>query len=182
MTGGGRTYLDWLMSAWGWTLSVAVAGAGGGAGRWARSMGILRTTPSNVAGARSATPGSSCSATSRCWCRCSSGTSCCPEFMPPLKRWMIRHEPAYAQFVAAVLVPRLLHLGADRRAGARRHPVAAARPAHTPAWRSGLTLPQTYRYVLLPMAFRIVIPPLTSEIDEHHQELVGGARRSGCRS
>jgi glutamate/aspartate transport system permease protein len=27
----------------------------------------------------------------------------------------------------------------------------------------GLTLPQTYRYVLLPMALRIVIPPLTSE-------------------
>jgi glutamate/aspartate transport system permease protein len=27
----------------------------------------------------------------------------------------------------------------------------------------GFTLPQTYRYVLLPMAFRIVIPPLTSE-------------------
>ena len=26
----------------------------------------------------------------------------------------------------------------------------------------GLDLPQTYRYVLLPMAFRIVIPPLTS--------------------
>src|SRR6187455_3544083 len=27
----------------------------------------------------------------------------------------------------------------------------------------GLTLPHTYRYVLLPMAFRIIIPPLTSE-------------------
>ncbi|MGH8617432.1 MAG: amino acid ABC transporter permease [Burkholderiales bacterium] len=27
----------------------------------------------------------------------------------------------------------------------------------------GLTVPQTYRYVLLPMAFRIVMPPLTSE-------------------
>lgn len=27
----------------------------------------------------------------------------------------------------------------------------------------GLTLRQTYRYVLLPMAFRIIIPPLTSE-------------------
>ncbi len=27
----------------------------------------------------------------------------------------------------------------------------------------GLTLPQVYRYVLLPMAFRIIIPPLTSE-------------------
>ena len=27
----------------------------------------------------------------------------------------------------------------------------------------GLTLPQTYRFVLMPMAFRVVIPPLTSE-------------------
>ncbi|UCH53872.1 MAG: amino acid ABC transporter permease [Pseudomonadota bacterium] len=27
----------------------------------------------------------------------------------------------------------------------------------------GLTLPQTYGYVLLPMAFRIIVPPLTSE-------------------
>ena len=27
----------------------------------------------------------------------------------------------------------------------------------------GLTLPQTYRHVLLPMAFRIILPPLTSE-------------------
>lgn len=27
----------------------------------------------------------------------------------------------------------------------------------------GLTLPQTYRYILMPMALRIVIPPLTSE-------------------
>jgi glutamate/aspartate transport system permease protein len=27
----------------------------------------------------------------------------------------------------------------------------------------GLTLPQTYRFILLPMAFRIVLPPLTSE-------------------
>jgi glutamate/aspartate transport system permease protein len=27
----------------------------------------------------------------------------------------------------------------------------------------GLTLPQTYRYVLLPMAARVILPPLTSE-------------------
>ena len=27
----------------------------------------------------------------------------------------------------------------------------------------GLTLAQTYRYVLLPQAFRIILPPLTSE-------------------
>ena len=27
----------------------------------------------------------------------------------------------------------------------------------------GFTLPQTYRFVMLPMAFRLVVPPLTSE-------------------
>ena len=27
----------------------------------------------------------------------------------------------------------------------------------------GLTLPQTYRHVLLPQSFRIILPPLTSE-------------------
>ena len=33
----------------------------------------------------------------------------------------------------------------------------------TPAWRSASTQPQVYRFVLLPMGFRIIIPPLTSE-------------------
>ena len=28
----------------------------------------------------------------------------------------------------------------------------------------GLTLPQTYRFVLLPMAARLIVPPLTSEM------------------
>ena len=36
----------------------------------------------------------------------------------------------------------------------------------------GLTQPQVYRYVLLPMAFRIIIPPLTCGVDEPDQELV----------
>ena len=46
-TGGGETYLRWLMSAWGWTLSVAVLAlvialvVGS-------LMGILRTTPSKL--------------------------------------------------------------------------------------------------------------------------------------
>lgn len=28
----------------------------------------------------------------------------------------------------------------------------------------GFTLPQTYRYVLLPNAYRVIVPPLTSEM------------------
>ena len=71
--GGGRTYLEWLLSAWGWTLSVSVL-ALIVALLIGSLMGILRTTPSKAL-VFSATPGPSCFATSRCWCRCSSGTT-----------------------------------------------------------------------------------------------------------
>ena len=45
------------------------------------------------------------------------------------------------------------------RAGIRACRAASA----WPALALGLTLPQTYGYVLLPMAYRIILPPLTSE-------------------
>ena len=54
------------------------------------------------------------------------------------------------------------HFGTRRQAGEGRHPVAAAR-AELAGTALGLTLPQTYRHVLLPMAFRIILPPLTTE-------------------
>jgi glutamate/aspartate transport system permease protein len=80
-SGGDITYLQWMLSAWGWTVSVAacalvvalVVGS---------LMGILRTTPSKLL-VGIGTPGPSCSATSRCWCRSSSGTTCC-------RRWCRR--------------------------------------------------------------------------------------------
>jgi glutamate/aspartate transport system permease protein len=39
-----------------------------------------------------------------------------------------------------------------------------ARGQRAAALALGLTLPQAYRHVLLPMAFRIIVPPLTSEM------------------
>jgi len=53
-------------------------------------------------------------------------------------------------------------LGARRRAGPRRHRLAAARPAHG-RHRDGLTEAQAYRYVILPHASASFLPPLTSE-------------------
>ncbi len=41
---------------------------------------------------------------------------------------------------------------------------ALARGQRAAALALGLTLPQAYRHVLLPMAFRIIVPPLTSEM------------------
>ena len=41
--------------------------------------------------------------------------------------------------------------------------IQACRAASAPGWRWASPRRSTYRYVLLPMAFRIIIPPLTSE-------------------
>jgi glutamate/aspartate transport system permease protein len=85
-----------------------------------------------------------------------------PEFVPPLKSWMVGTEPIYAQFLAAVLCLGLFtsaRVAEQVRAGIQSLP----RGQRMAGRALGLSEPQVYRYVLLPMAFRIVIPPLTSE-------------------
>jgi glutamate/aspartate transport system permease protein len=85
-----------------------------------------------------------------------------PEFIPPLKAWMISTEPLYAQYLAAVLCLGLFtsaRIAEQVRAGIQ----SLARGQRYAGMAVGLTQLQVYRYVLLPMAFRIVIPPLTSE-------------------
>jgi len=85
-----------------------------------------------------------------------------PEFIPPLKAWMISTEPLYAQYLAAILCLGLFtsaRIAEQVRAGIQSLP----RGQRNAGMAVGLTQPQVYRYVLLPMAFRIVIPPLTSE-------------------
>ena len=85
-----------------------------------------------------------------------------PELVPPLKRWMVSTEPVYAQFISAVLCLGLFtsaRVAEQVRAGIQSLP----RVQRLAAMAVGLTQVQTYRHVLLPMAFRIIIPPLTSE-------------------
>jgi glutamate/aspartate transport system permease protein len=85
-----------------------------------------------------------------------------PEFVPPLKRWVIAADPAHAQFLSAVLCLGLFtsaRIAEQVRAGIQ----SLSRGQRNAGMAVGLTQPQVYRYVLLPMAFRIIIPPLTSE-------------------
>ncbi len=85
-----------------------------------------------------------------------------PEFVPPLKRWMVNTEPVYAQFLSAVLCLGLFtsaRIAEQVRAGIQSLPRGQRMAGNA----LGLTTWQTYRFVLLPMAFRIIIPPLTSE-------------------
>jgi len=85
-----------------------------------------------------------------------------PEFIPPLKAWVVRADPAHAQFLSAVLCLGLFtsaRVAEQVRAGIQSLP----RGQRYAGMAVGLTVTQVYRFVLLPMAFRIVIPPLTSE-------------------
>jgi|SRR5579862_7046058 len=85
-----------------------------------------------------------------------------PEFIPPLKNWIVHTDPINAQFVSAVLCLGLFtsaRIAEQVRAGIQSLP----RGQRAAGMAIGLTQPQVYRYVLLPMGFRIIIPPLTSE-------------------
>ena len=151
-TGGGETYLDWMLSAWGWTLSVSglalivalVVGS---------LMGILRTTPNR-------------------WL-VFIGDAWTELFrnIPLLVQIFLWYHVIPAIFVSLRDVPSFIlvvfalgfftsaRVSEQVRAGIQSLP----RGQRYAGLAIGLTLPQTYRYVLLPMAFRIVIPPLTSE-------------------
>jgi glutamate/aspartate transport system permease protein len=85
-----------------------------------------------------------------------------PEFIPPLKAWMVKADPIQSQFLSAVLCLGLFtsaRIAEQVRAGIQ----SLSRGQRFAGMAVGFTQPQVYRYVLLPMAFRIVIPPLTSE-------------------
>ena len=149
---GDTTYLDWLLSAWGWTLSVAllalvVALAVGSL------MGILRTTPDR----RLVFLGNAWTELFRnipllvqifLWYHV------IPSLIPPL-----RDVPSFVLVVFGLGLFTSSRVAEQVRAGIQSLP----RGQRHAGMALGLTTAQTYRYVLLPMAFRIVIPPLTSE-------------------
>jgi glutamate/aspartate transport system permease protein len=151
-SGGDITYLDWMISAWGWTLSVAalalvvalVVGS---------LMGILRTTPSK-----------GLVFLGNAWTELFRNIPLLvqiflwyhvlPALVPPLKQF-----PSFVLVVFALGFFTSARISEQVRAGIQSLP----RGQRYAGLAVGFTLPQTYRYVLLPMAFRIVIPPLTSE-------------------
>ena len=86
-----------------------------------------------------------------------------PELVPvSVGTWIKSMPPPWGSFVPAVLC--LGFFTAARVAEQVRAGIGSLPRGQKMAGTAlGLTLPQTYRYVLLPMAFRIILPPLTSE-------------------
>ncbi len=85
-----------------------------------------------------------------------------PELIPAYKTWMITSDPIASQFLSAFLCLGLFtssRVAEQIRAGISSIPKGLSQAATA----LGLTGIQRYRYVILPMAFRLVLPPLTSE-------------------
>src|SRR5713101_3456492 len=86
-----------------------------------------------------------------------------PEFLPKAAGDAIKQmPPPWASYLPAVLclgIYTSVRVAEQVKAGIQSLP----RGQGLAGTALGLTLPQTYRFVLLPMAFRIVMPPLTSE-------------------
>ena len=86
-----------------------------------------------------------------------------PELLPQRLGDAIKQmPPPWSSYIPAVLclgIYTSVRVAEQVRAGIQSLP----RGQGMAGTALGLTLPQTYRYVLLPMSFRIVMPPLTSE-------------------
>jgi glutamate/aspartate transport system permease protein len=86
-----------------------------------------------------------------------------PELLPKgLGDWIKQVPPPWGSYIPAVLclgIYTSVRVAEQVKAGIN----SLSRGQRMAGTALGLTLGQTYRYVLLPMAFRIVLPPLTSE-------------------
>jgi glutamate/aspartate transport system permease protein len=151
-TGGGQTYLDWMMSAWGWTVSVSLLGLAV-AIVTGSLMGILRTVPSR-----------GLQLLGNAWTELFRNIPLLVQIflwyhVIPSIFLSLRAVPSFVLVVIALGLFTSSRISEQVRAGIQTLPQGQ----RYAGLAIGLTLPQTYRYVLLPMAYRIIIPPLTSE-------------------
>ena len=151
--GGGRTYLQWMFDAWGWTLAVAGAS-------WVVAMlvgalvGTVRTLPNSPWLVRLANAWVELFRNIPLLVQIFIWYFVVPKIFPPMK-----DLPAFVLVVFALGFFTSARIAEQVRAGIQALP----RGQRYAGMAMGFTTIQTYRYVILPMAFRIILPPLTSE-------------------
>ncbi|HZW37497.1 MAG: amino acid ABC transporter permease [Deltaproteobacteria bacterium] len=158
--GGEETYLSWLITGFGWTVAISLCS-------WIIALilggliGTVRTTPRRWA-----------VRLGDAWVELFRNIPLLvqfflwffvvPELLPEkLSLWVKQEMPA-KEFVTATVCLGLFtsaRIAEQVKAGILSLP----RGQRLAGLAMGFTLPQTYRHVLLPMAFRIILPPLTSE-------------------
>jgi glutamate/aspartate transport system permease protein len=84
-----------------------------------------------------------------------------PELLPPAAGLWLKQLPNASFWTAAVGIG--LYMSSRVAEQVRAGIMALPRGQSLASTALGLTTAQTYRYVLLPMAYRIILPPLSSE-------------------
>jgi glutamate/aspartate transport system permease protein len=151
--GSGRTYLQWMFDAWGWTLSVAGL-AWVVAMLFGVVMGTFRTLPNHPWAVR----------LGNAWVELFRNIPLLVQifiwyFVVPKMFPAMKEVPGFVLVVLALGFFTSARIAEQVRAGV----LALPRGQRYAGMALGFTTAQTYRYVILPMAFRIIIPPLTSE-------------------
>ncbi len=85
-----------------------------------------------------------------------------PELVPAIKTWSIEQDPTLVQFIASVVCLGL-YTGARVAEQVKSGILSLPSGQKDAGYALGLTQAQTYQHVIMPMAYRIIIPPLTSE-------------------
>lgn len=153
-------YLDWLISGFGWTVAVALCA-------WCIAfslgslIGVLRTLPNKA-----------CRAFGTCYVELFRNVPllvqmfiwyfAVPEMMPDdVGRWMKRDmpNPEFTTAVVALGLYTASRVTEQVRAGIEAIPEGLV----SAAIASGMSVRKVYQFVLLPISFRTIIPPLTSE-------------------
>jgi len=159
--GGTGTYLHYLLGGLGWTLATALAA-------WVIALaigalvGTLRTTPLKWV-VRAGNLYVEIFRNVPLIVQMFLWFFVFPEFLPKaLGDWIKQMPPPWASYIPAVLCLGIftsVRVAEQVRAGINSLP----RGQRMAGIAMGLTEAQTYRTVILPQAFRIILPPLTSE-------------------
>jgi len=147
------TYLQWMLSAWGWTVSVAllalivalVLGS---------LVGIVRTLPDNPWLVRLGNAWVELFRNIPLLVQIFLWYHVIPALVPVMKG-----VPSFVLVVLALGFFTSARIAEQVRSGIQALP----KGQRYAGMAVGFTTPQYYRYVILPMAYRIIIPPLTSE-------------------
>ncbi len=158
--GGDETYLDWLLTGFGWTVAVSFSA-------WVIALalgilfGVLRTVPSRAL-----------VALATAWVELFRNIPLLvqmfvwffvvPELLPRDWGLWVKQDMPAKEFLTATICLGLFtssRVAEQVRAGIQ----ALSHGQLMAGLAMGFTLSQTYRHVLLPTALRMVVPPLTSE-------------------
>jgi glutamate/aspartate transport system permease protein len=157
----GARYIDWLLSGLGWTIATALSA-------WVIAVilgtivGVMRTTPNKWA-VRLGNFYVELFRNIPLIVQMFLWFFVIPDWFPDgIAKWIKSIDPPWSMFSTAVIALGLFtsaRIAEQVRSGIQSIP----RGQTLAATALGLTTAQMYRYVLLPVAARIIIPPFTSE-------------------